>query len=109
MKTLLEGKFGVPTKTAGNGQEAVDLIEGGSEFDLILMDINMPVMDGIEATKRIGAIFGERGHGCPIIGLSGYSNENIQKKCMEIGMQGYVNKPITSKQVDELIKRYLKR
>lgn len=74
---------------ARNGQEAVDHTRG-QVFDLILMDIQMPVMDGFEATRRI------RRMGCttPIIAMTAHAMGGLRDMCLETGMNDYVSKPI---------------
>jgi len=71
---MLMSLFKLPCDQAYNGEEAVKLFEEKS-YDTILMDINMPVLDGYEATKRIMAIANERGQECSVIGLTGYSSD----------------------------------
>ena len=81
---------------AKNGQEAVRIV-ASEDFDAILMDIQMPIMDGIEATRHI------RGHerDCgrrriPIVALTAYASSSDRKLCREAGMDGYVSKPFLS-------------
>jgi len=75
---------------AYNGEEALRLVERGEkDYNLILMDVNMPVMDGFEATKRILALSvrGGRGHVPIVVGLTGFASETIKKKCLKVGMR----------------------
>ncbi len=73
---------------AENGQEALDAFAGG-DFDIVFMDIQMPVMDGLEATRRIRAM----GRGVPIIALTAHALESDQRKSLEAGMNGHLAKP----------------
>ena len=74
---------------AENGQEAVDALAAGQVFDIILMDIQMPVMDGLDATRTIRAM----GQDVPIIALTAHVLESDQRKCREAGMNGHLPKP----------------
>ncbi len=74
---------------AGNGQEAIDMLKEG-QYDLILMDINMPEMDGFEATQIIRA---EINQSIPIIAMTGWSSRTETDKFTKIGMNGCLPKP----------------
>jgi len=89
---LLE-KEGYQVALANNGQEAVNL-HGQEPFDLILMDIQMPVMDGFEATAAIRAAEqGGRRH-VPIIALTAHAMKGYSEQCRAAGMDAYISKPI---------------
>ncbi|MBF0274136.1 MAG: response regulator [Nitrospinae bacterium] len=91
---------GHKTTVAENGKIAVDkFIEGG--FDLILMDINMPVMDGYEATKTIRKKEKGTKSNIPIIAMTAMAFGEDKQKCLDVGMNGYLSKPIRR---DELFK-----
>jgi len=85
---LLEGS-GIVIEEAFNGAEAVEKYEKG-KYDLILMDIQMPVMDGFEATKRIREMDGD----IPIIALTANAMKEDVEKTAEVGMNRHLNKPI---------------
>jgi signal transduction histidine kinase/HPt (histidine-containing phosphotransfer) domain-containing protein len=78
---------------ANNGAEAVDLIAAGGSFDLILMDMQMPEMDGLEATRAIRAMGGKAGS-MPIIALTANALQSDEERCRAAGMNDYVAKPI---------------
>lgn len=78
---------------AVNGLETVEKFSKGS-YDLILMDVQMPVMDGLEATRKIRKIEVERGDHIPIISLSASALAKDKVHCVEAGMDGFVSKPI---------------
>ena len=92
-------KRGYTVVAAGNGKEAVALFDE-EKFDAILMDVQMPEMDGFEATAAIREK--EKGSGCaiPIIAMTAHAMAGDREKCLEAGMDGYVSKPI---QVPKLI------
>ena len=76
---------------AKNGKEAVDIItEHHGEIDLILMDINMPIMDGYEAMKIIKS----RHPKIPIIAQTAYTLSDDRRKCLKAGFNDYISKPI---------------
>jgi signal transduction histidine kinase/ActR/RegA family two-component response regulator len=79
---------------AGNGQEAVE-IYGSGGFDLILMDVHMPVLDGFEATARIREMDLRRGVHTPVIALTASAMSGDRERCLRAGMDGYISKPVT--------------
>jgi CheY-like chemotaxis protein len=89
---LLE-KRGHKVTTANHGREAVEVFQK-QEFDLILMDIQMPEMDGFEATAAIRALEAGTGQHIPIIALTAHALTGDREKCIEAGMDGYSTKPI---------------
>ncbi len=89
-------------EVANNGEEALAAIEGGS-FDLVLMDVMMPKMDGLMATKELRAReLGEGGH-LPVIGLTANVMIGDREKCLEAGMDGYIPKPVRKKELLEAL------
>ena len=80
---------GASVEQAENGQEAVDLAASGS-FDLILMDMQMPVMDGYTATR----ILRERGIDCPIVAITAQAMKGDREKCKTAGCSDYISKPV---------------
>lgn len=86
---------------AGNGQEAIDMVKN-SHYDLILMDLQMPVMDGFEATKRIREFNNET----PVVALTASSEPEVIKKAKVIGMDDYLMKPINPKDLYNIVDRY---
>jgi len=92
--------------TAGNGRAAVDCVERSSQgYNLILMDISMPIMDGFEATRAIRAIEKER-DGCvpaKIIAFTGLSSLGAESKAMDSGVDLFLTKPVSFKAVSRLI------
>ncbi len=76
-----------------NGEEAVSLYKKES-FDLILMDVQMPLLNGYEATQQIRIIEKDTGKHTPIIGLTANAMKGDREKCLEAGMDDYVSKPV---------------
>ncbi len=94
--TGLMNRVGIETVWVHNGLEAVDeFVRAGSDFfDAILMDVQMPVMDGYEAAGRIRTLPGQRGADIPIIAMSADIFDAAKQKAYESGMNDYVTKPI---------------
>lgn len=88
-------------KIANNGQEALDKYESGV-FDLILMDVQMPVMDGVSATRELKNRYEVLP---PIVGLSANAFEGDREKYMQLGMDDYITKPVKSDDFIRLIQR----
>ena len=91
-RTVLE-RFGHRVTVVGNGQEAVARVQMGQPFDIILMDISMPVMDGIDATAMIRSLFGKVGS-TPILALTAHAMDGDREKFINAGMDGYQSKPV---------------
>ncbi len=87
-------------EVAANGQLAVDKAIS-EDFDLILMDIQMPVMDGMEATRTLR----DRGLKIPIIALTAHALERDQRQCLEAGMDAHLAKPVRRGEVLEMVAR----
>ncbi|PKN21558.1 MAG: hypothetical protein CVU68_07235 [Deltaproteobacteria bacterium HGW-Deltaproteobacteria-3] len=98
-KGLLE-RDGHSVVIANNGREAVEKY-GAEQFDLILMDVQMPDMDGFEATAQIRAQEQGTTRHIPIIALTAHAMKGYSEKCLAAGMDGYVSKPFTSKTLAE--------
>ena len=96
---------------AEDGQAAVDAIlqaEPGT-YDAVLMDIQMPVMDGYQATRTIRALDDPARAGVPIVAMTADAFQEDQKKAYDAGMQGHIAKPIDVKQMLDTLKSILGR
>ena len=105
LATELLTDLGIQVKIAQNGQQAVNLVKT-EIFDLVLMDIQMPEMDGLTATRLIRA--DRRFHDLPIIAVSAHAMSCDRQKSLEAGMNDYISKPINPKKLVELLSYWLK-
>jgi len=94
-------KLGQEVVVAGDGAEGVD-IASIHDFDLVLMDMQMPGMDGLEATRRIRRRDGQRGR-VPIVAMTANASEDDRQLCSEAGMDGFQSKPLSLAKLRELI------
>jgi len=99
------GGMGLSIDGVENGAEAVEAVRGGT-YDLVLMDVHMPVMDGLTATREIRAMAGETGQ-VPIIALTANVQPEQVRLCHEAGMDAHVGKPIQVAELMATISRVL--
>lgn len=94
--TMLLSSKGITIDIANNGQQAVEMFEAASpnQYQLILMDLRMPVMSGYEATLQIRQGHNPDGAKIPIIAMTADAYDDDIKRCLEAGMNGHVSKPI---------------
>lgn len=109
-RTLLEDE-GAITTIVNDGQQAVDIFSRNKPgtFDAILMDIMMPEMDGLSATKAIRALDREDAKTIPIIAMTANAFDEDEKKCMEAGMNAHLVKPLDIQKMKEAVCRYLNK
>lgn len=109
-RTLLEDE-GAITTIVNDGQQAVDIFSRNKPgtFDAILMDIMMPEMDGLSATKAIRAFDREDAGTIPIIAMTANAFDEDEKKCMEAGMNAHLVKPLDIQKMKEAVCRYLNK
>jgi two-component system sensor histidine kinase/response regulator len=100
------GKLGLKSQIANNGQEAVARVRE-YEFDLVLMDCQMPVMDGYEATMAIRALPDGRGSVLPIVALTANAMQGDRQKCLSAGMDGFLAKPYTLLELRATLRSWL--
>ncbi len=108
LATRLLEKRGHRVTVTANGREAVESVEKHT-YDLILMDVQMPEMDGLEATAVIREREKRKGSHIPIIALTAHAMKGDRERCRAAGMDGYLTKPIRSQELDEVLETYLAR
>ena len=100
-------KLGFTPQTASDGREALDLL-ARLDFDLVFMDLQMPVLDGVEATQQLRAgEVGELNRDVPIIAMTAHATSHDRRICFAAGMNDYIAKPISSDQVYAAMLRVL--
>jgi CheY-like chemotaxis protein len=100
----LLAKQGHTVTEALTGLEAVTLYERGM-FDMILMDVQMPDMDGFEATSEIRARESAAGEHIPIVALTAHAIKGDRERCLEAGMDDYLTKPVRPSELSAAIRR----
>jgi CheY-like chemotaxis protein len=101
-------KFNFDIDFAEDGQKAVEMWERG-EYELILMDIQMPRMNGFDATGAIREKERTRGGHAPFVALTAHALKEDKKKCLDAGMDTYVSKPIDFKVCVQVMRETLKK
>ena len=104
-RAMLE-KLGLKLQIANNGQEAVARVRE-YEFDLVLMDCQMPVMDGYEATMAIRMLPDGRGSALPIVALTANAMQGDRQKCLHAGMDGFLAKPYSLLELRTTLRSWL--
>jgi CheY-like chemotaxis protein len=104
-KSILQ-YWGIESKTAHTGHEAVAMLQN-EDFDIVLMDIQMPEKNGIEATQEIRNMSDEKKRNIPIIALTANALRGEEKKYLAAGMSDYLTKPFKEKELYEVIQRVL--
>jgi len=93
--TLALAKLGLTVDTASGGQEAVEKVQSGKRYDVILMDLHMPEVDGFQATQQIRYFEEDQGLPvCPIIAVTADVYEDSRRRCQQVGMNDFITKPI---------------
>ncbi|PYG01309.1 PAS domain S-box-containing protein [Thioalkalivibrio sp. ALE21] len=102
-RELLQGT-GVTVEVANNGQEALDRLESGT-FDLVLMDVQMPVMDGYDATHNLRRRPGLES--LPVIAMTAHAMSGDRERCLDAGMNDYLSKPVQPDTLHTMLARWL--
>ncbi|HWI40031.1 MAG TPA: response regulator [Verrucomicrobiae bacterium] len=108
IRTLVEAllrKINVPFRSVVNGEQAVHAWEEET-FAMILMDVQMPEMDGLQATQEIREKEKERGGHTPIVAMTAYAVPGDDERCRAAGMDEYMTKPIDFNRFYSLIERF---
>lgn len=103
MRTVLERK-GYDVRIASSGAEAVNAVNS-APFDLILMDVQMPEMDGLECTRLIRKL--PAGQAVPIVACTANTAYEVRHECMEAGMDDFLSKPVHTMELVEVVKKYI--
>jgi len=98
-------KLGLKADLAANGREAVEAVQG-KDYDLVLMDCQMPEMDGFQATREIRENEGEAHH-VPILAMTANAMQGDRERCLECGMDDYLPKPVTIDSLKNALRRWL--
>ena len=99
-------KHGHTVVLAGNGREAVNAV-ATQRFDLVLMDVQMPEMDGLEATRMIRGMEAITGGHTPIVAMTAFAMKGDEQRCLDAGMDAYLSKPVRAAQLLGTIERLL--
>ncbi len=105
MSELLK-QVGLTVELAGNGQEAVNLVVASAPFDAVLMDLQMPVMDGYEATRLIRLM--KSAQELPIIAITAHAMTEERERCLATGMNAHVSKPINPDELYKTLVQWIK-
>jgi PAS domain S-box-containing protein len=99
--------LGYQIETARNGQEAVEMATI-KEYGVVLMDLDMPIKDGLQATLEIRKLDRETRRHTPIVAMTSYNRDGDRERCLASGMDDYLHKGVTRKQLHEVIQRCMK-
>ncbi len=105
IETLLE-QAGLEIDVVENGKQAVEKAAAG-DYQAILMDVQMPVMDGLEATREIRNHERQHGGHLPIVALTAHAMHGDREKCLQAGMDDYLTKPLGKAELFDVLARYL--
>lgn len=100
--------LGLAVDIAKNGREGLDML-GARDYALVLMDCQMPVMDGYEATRRIRSLEAEGKRSVPIVAMTANTMLGDRELCLASGMNDYVTKPLKKGQLEEVVRKYLRQ
>jgi len=100
------GKKGYRIDIANHGREAIEKLEGAeAPYDLVLMDVQMPVLDGLETTRLLRR--NPKWEEAPIIAMTAHAMSGDRERCLEAGMSAYISKPVQPANLVSTVERYL--
>lgn len=102
MKYILQ-RQGMEVIWARNGEEAVDIIRNNSAVELVMMDLKMPVMNGIDATLEIKKI----NRAIPVIAVTAYAMAEDRERCIKLGFDEYITKPVNMEHLLKISNKFL--
>jgi signal transduction histidine kinase/ActR/RegA family two-component response regulator len=103
--TTVLRKRGFTVELANNGVEALELLERDDRYRLVIMDVQMPVMDGLEATRRIR--LNPKWQNLPILAMTAHAMNGDREKCLSAGMNGYISKPVHPSHLLSVMDEYM--
>jgi CheY-like chemotaxis protein/nitrogen-specific signal transduction histidine kinase len=104
---LMLERYGYDVDSAASGREALEAL-AGADYDLVLMDVQMPEMDGIEATVKIREQERDTGRSIPIVAMTAHAMTGDRERCLAAGMDEYVAKPVNYAELDGIMERLLR-
>ena len=102
---ILLGKKGCRAVTAENGAEAIEAFQR-EKFDLVLMDIEMPEINGMDTTKAIRELEAGTGRHTPVVAMTAHTMKGDRERFLSAGMDDYISKPVSAPVFNEIIDRY---
>ena len=105
--SLLAQKYGYEVQIVSSSEEALNEIEAGKLFSVILMDWKLPGIDGLDCTKRIRELERNRGYHTPIVAITGRAMHGDKIKCLGAGMDDYMSKPFSAEEFRQMLHRWI--
>lgn len=105
--TRMLEKLGCVVDVANHGREAIEKLSAGN-YDLVFLDVLMPVLDGFEAAREINASF-ERASRPPLIAMTANVSLGDRERCLQEGMDDYVSKPVSSNEMARVLATWVRR
>ncbi|MGZ5786866.1 MAG: response regulator [Ramlibacter sp.] len=106
---LLLGGMGYQIEIVENGQQALELVAAGKErgqpFDVVLLDVQMPVLDGLETSRRLCELYPDKAQRPWMIAMTANAMQGDREECLAAGMDDYLSKPIRAVGVGDALKR----